>query len=60
MNTQDLTQPTKNLVYALQRIADTIILELQQATFGTPGDIFCMDTLFPAYANEVALDTLMA
>ena len=37
-----------------------MMAELQQANFRIPGKIFCMETLFPAYANEVALDPLMA
>ena len=44
----------------MQHIAEEIMVGLQHTTFEISSKIFCMDELFPAYANEVTLDPLMA
>ena len=37
-----------------------VMVELQHTTFGITGKIFCMETLFSAYENDVDLDLLIA
>ena len=44
----------------MQHIVEEMMEELQQNTFRIQGNIFYMETSFPAYAIEVALDPFMA
>ena len=60
INKQAQTKPTKNVADPVQHIAKAMMSELKHTTFGIPGQIFCMGTLFLEYANQVALYQLIA
>ena len=59
MNTQAQTQPTEKIADTVQHIEETMMVELQQTTYRIPGNIFCMESLFPSNANKAALGTPM-